>query len=155
MIILSLGSNLGDKHANIMAAIEHIACLGSVLGVSEYYESDPWGFESDNAFLNVVLILDCTMDVFDLLDALKGIEREMGRGEKSVGCVYTDRVIDIDIIDYKGMVIEADSLVCPHVLMHKRAFVLVPLCELLPQWVHPVLKKTAVELRDCCDQLKI
>jgi 2-amino-4-hydroxy-6-hydroxymethyldihydropteridine diphosphokinase len=128
-VYLGLGTNLGDKRAN-MATVARLLAerAGEVLALSNLYESQPWGFESENAFLNAVIILETRLSPFELLDVTKQIELEMGREEKSDGS-YKDRIIDIDILMYEDVIIQTDELTIPHPLMHKRDFVMIPLAE--------------------------
>ncbi|MDR3141139.1 MAG: 2-amino-4-hydroxy-6-hydroxymethyldihydropteridine diphosphokinase [Tannerellaceae bacterium] len=128
-VYLGLGTNLGDKRTNMATVVRLLAeRVGEVLALSGLYETQPWGFESENAFLNAAIILDTRLRPFELLDVTRQIELEMGRKEKSDGS-YKDRIIDIDILMYEGVVIQTDELTIPHPLMYKRDFVMIPLEE--------------------------
>jgi 2-amino-4-hydroxy-6-hydroxymethyldihydropteridine diphosphokinase len=130
-VYLGLGTNLGDKRANMTTATRLLAeRVGEVLALSTLYETQPWGFESENTFLNAAIALETRLDPFELLDITKQIELEMGRTEKSSGS-YKDRIIDIDILMYDDVVIQTDELTIPHPLMHKRDFVMIPLAEVV------------------------
>lgn len=143
---LSLGTNLGDKKRNMTTAAGLLAeRVGEILALSHLYETKPWGFESENTFLNAALILETPLDPFELLDKTKQIELEMGRKEKSNGS-YKDRIIDIDILMYEDVILETKELTLPHPLMHKRSFVIGPLAEIASTLQHPVLKKSIGEL---------
>ncbi|MDR1203052.1 MAG: 2-amino-4-hydroxy-6-hydroxymethyldihydropteridine diphosphokinase [Tannerellaceae bacterium] len=143
---LSLGTNLGDKKTNMTTAAGLLAeRAGEILALSNLYETQPWGFESGNTFLNAAIILETQSDPFELLDITKQIELEMGRKEKSNGS-YKDRIIDIDILMYEDVIIQTNELTIPHPLMHKRNFVLGPLAEIAATLKHPTLKKTIGEL---------
>lgn len=147
MTILSIGTNIGDRQANIANAITALGQIGKVVTVSPIYTSEPWGFESENGFYNIALILETSLSPLDLLYASQQIERDLGRTAKTITS-YTDRIIDIDIIDYNNQTIDTQTLTLPHKLMHKRNFVLYPLADIAPDWQHPILKLTATELKN-------
>ena len=131
-------------------AIENIEKqIGTIIAQSAFYSSEPFGFESDNLFLNSVVKVHTSLLPYELLATTQQIEIEMGRTVKSDTNGYTDRVIDIDILLYNQKVIDnAPHLVLPHPEMHKRDFVLKPLAEIAPPFVHPVLNKSISELVD-------
>ena len=137
---LSLGSNLGDKSANLNNAIELLKeRAGEVLAVSSFYETAPDGFISENSFVNIALSFDTKLDVYVLLDVCEEIEKELGRTTKSVNLNYSDRLIDIDILYFNNMQLATERLTLPHPRMHKRQFVLEPLAEIAPKLRHPIL----------------
>ena len=146
MIILSIGTNIGNRKANIENAITALNAIGTVTAVSPIYSSEPWGFESENGFYNIALIIETSLSPLDLLKETQRIEKELGRTAKTT-TTYTDRIIDIDIIDYNNQIINTQTLTLPHSLMHKRNFVLYPLTDIAPNWQHPTLKLTALELK--------
>ena len=130
---LGIGTNLGDRAANLHCAVEQInEQAGHVLACSSFIETEPWGFASDNAFLNAVVEIDTPCTPHELLRITQTIEREMGRTHKSIGGVYSDRIIDIDILLYEGLVINEPGLTIPHPLMWQRRFVYEPLLEIAP-----------------------
>lgn len=146
-VFLGLGTNLGNKEENIGNAIKYIEeLIGKVVSQSALYITEPWGFESDNTFINAVVAVETSLAARDVLDATKKIERLMGRTYKSVNRQYKDRIIDIDILFYDDLVINEDDLIIPHPLMQERLFVMQPLSEIAPGFVHPVLKKSIKEL---------
>ncbi len=146
-VYLSLGTNLGDKNANIAQATEAIAeRVGRVTKRSKTYESEPWGFASENQFLNAAVAVETTLSATETLDTLIEIEQQMGRIHKSQNGIYADRIIDIDILIFGNETIEAERLQVPHPLMAQRAFVLQPLCEIAPELLHPTLHKTVQQL---------
>ena len=130
-VYLSLGSNLGYKRRNIRRAIKKIGeQIGEVVRQSALYDTKPWGFDSENTFVNVAVCVETTLAPHDLLKATQAIEREMGRKQKSKDGIYHDRVIDIDILLYDDLTIDTPDLRIPHPLMYERDFVMVPLREI-------------------------
>lgn len=131
-VYLGIGTNEGNRAANISRAIALIADnVGKVTKQSTVIETEPWGFESANAFLNCALCVDTQLEPLDLLEATQQIERQMGRKEKSTDGTYHDRIIDIDILLYDDINICAGRLIVPHPLMLQRDFVMIPLREIL------------------------
>ena len=131
---LSLGTNLGDKRKNIAEAINYIGELvGDVVRQSALYETEPWGFRSDNRFVNAAVCVDTRLSPRRLLEVTQRIEREMGRTLKSDGGEYHDRIIDIDILLYGDLHIDEPDLKIPHPLMHERDFVMTPLNEIMEE----------------------
>lgn len=129
---LSLGSNLGDRHATMQSAILLLdSQAGSVDRVSSAIETEPWGFESANKFLNMCVRITTTLSPEQLLATTKDIELQLGRTTKSVNGQYHDRPIDIDILTYDDLHINTPSLTLPHPHMHERDFVMIPLREIL------------------------
>lgn len=129
---LSLGSNLGDRHATMQSAILLLdSQAGSVDRVSSAIETEPWGFESANKFLNMCVRITTTLSPEQLLATTKDIELQLGRTTKSVNGQYHDRPIDIDILTYDDLHINTPSLTIPHPHMHERDFVMIPLREIL------------------------
>ena len=220
MIILSIGTNIGDRERNIENAVKALGEIGKVTAISPIYTSEPWGFESENGFYNIALTMESELLPLDLLQETQRIEKELGRTAKTT-TEYADRVIDIDIIDYDNQIIKISHqssvishqssiepprptdtppktggeyldqestlnsqlstlnnsspvlgevhevgrgktlnsklsilnsqrslLTLPHPLMHLRNFVLYPLADIAPEWVHPILKLTAQELKE-------
>lgn len=131
---LSLGTNLGDKRKNIAEAIKNIGELvGDVVRQSALYETEPWGFRSDNRFVNAAVCVDTQLSPRRLLEVTQRIEREMGRTLKFDGGEYHDRIIDIDILLYGDLHIDEPDLKIPHPLMHERDFVMTPLNEIMEE----------------------
>ena len=144
---LSLGSNLGDKSANLNNAIELLKeRAGEVLAISAFYETEPDGFVSENSFVNIALSLDTKLDAFALLDVCEEIEKELGRTTKSVNLNYSDRLIDIDILYFNNMQLATERLTLPHPRMHRRLFVLEPLAEIAPKFRHPILGMSTAKM---------
>ena len=130
-VFLSLGSNLGDRSKNLESAISLIGSrAGDVTAVSSFIETKPVGFKSENRFVNCAVRIVTALDPFEQLRITQQIERELGRTTKSVGGVYSDRTIDIDILLYGNAVIDTPELKIPHPQMRKRDFVMIPLKEI-------------------------
>ena len=143
---LALGTNIGNRRRNMITAAALLAeRVGDVLALSGFYETEPWGFQSENTFLNAALRLETSLSPLELLKATQQIEEEMGRTQKSNG-TYHDRIIDIDILLYDDLILQTPELTLPHPLMQDRRFVMEPLLEIAPSVVHPVFKKTIVSL---------
>jgi 2-amino-4-hydroxy-6-hydroxymethyldihydropteridine diphosphokinase len=147
-VFIGSGSNLGDRLAALSTAVELLAPDVRVLKPSKVYETPPWGYEDQPAFLNQVLQTDTELDPLDLLNYLKRIEQIMGR---KATFRYGPRAIDLDILFYDGLIISIDNLQIPHPRAAERAFVLVPLREIAPGFMHPVLNKTITELTRTID----
>ncbi len=138
-IFLSLGSNLGDKKANLSKCRENLQKEGiKIHKTSSLYLTPPWGKTDQPEFLNQVIEAETTLSPRELLSLIKKIEKEMGR--KSRG-KWGPRIIDIDILFYGDKIIEEENLVIPHPLITERAFVLVPLHEIAPEFLHPLKKE--------------
>ena len=147
-VYLGLGTNIGNRKENLTRAIGLLSlALGHYTALSSFIETAPWGFDSDNAFLNCAVAFDTELSPFQLLDTTENIERELGRTSKSNGGVYHDRVIDIDILLYGNMTIDTGRLTIPHPLMHMRDFVLEPLAQIAPHTVHPTTGKSIEQLK--------
>ena len=146
-VYLGLGTNLGDKEKNLRDAVQKIEeRVGNIISLSAFYVTAPWGFHSENTFLNAAVCVETTFSPRELLVVTQQIEREIGRTSKSVNHTYADRLIDIDLLMYDGQIINEPDLVLPHPLMHERRFVMEPLAEIAPDMIHPVLGKTMQEL---------
>lgn len=131
-VYLGLGTNLGDKQANILKAIDYIGKLiGAVERQSAFYDTEPWGFESAHTFVNAAVCVATELSPRQLLQATQQIERDMGRTQKSTDGHYHDRIIDIDILLYDNLTVDKPDLKIPHPLMHERDFVMVPLREIM------------------------
>ena len=130
-VFLGLGSNLGDKEANIRNAISLISeRVGLVVRQSSLISTEPWGFESDHSFVNACVLCETTLTPRQVLRATQKIERELGRTHKSVNGHYADRLIDIDILLYDDLRVDEPDLQIPHPLMFERDFVMIPLGEI-------------------------
>lgn len=143
LVYLSLGSNLGDRAANLEEAMERLAAFGTVRGVSSLYETEPVDVTDQPWFLNCVLVLETDSAPRDLLQRTLAVEKELGRQRtRDKG----PRTIDIDILLHGDRVVDEPGLKIPHPAMQQRRFVLEPLAEIAPDVRHPLLKKTAREM---------
>ena len=131
---LSLGTNLGDRRQNLASALDLIANeVGTILSASDIIETEPWGFESSNRFLNMVVKVDTDLNPVDALHVTQDIEHRLGRTEKSVNGQYHDRLIDIDLLMYDNITVSTPELTLPHPHMHERRFVMEPLAQIAPE----------------------
>ena len=127
-----MGSNIGNRKRNMREAVEYMeSMVGTVTRQSALYETEPWGFESPNLFINMCVCVETPLAPRQLLEATQEIEKRMGRVGKSVNHEYQDRIIDIDILLYDDMTVDEPDLKIPHPLMKERDFVMTPLNEIL------------------------
>jgi len=145
---IALGTNLGDRLANLRAALEAFAPQVKILKESHIYETPPWGYEDQPAFLNMVVRAETDLKPDGLLEFLKQLETRLGR-ESSFR--WGPRLIDLDILFYDDLVINTPPLVVPHPRLHERAFVLVPLTDVGAAVVHPLLGEFVWELMQKAD----
>lgn len=140
---INLGSNLGDRAAHIERAVAAIErATGCPARRSGFIESEPWGFDSPNRFLNLGIAIDTDMPPHELLHTLQAVERSINpASHRDARGSYIDRAIDIDLIAVGEMVVETPELTLPHPRMHLREFVLEPMRQLDPAWTHPLLGK--------------
>lgn len=157
IVTLVTGGNLGNRYKSLSVAQRKIEKqIGDVLVTSRYYESDPWGFESDLPFINQALVVSTKLSPYEVLESSKQIEKELGRKEKSVGGIYSDRLVDIDIIFYDDLILyDVPNLIIPHPEMHKRRFVLEPINEIASSIKHPTKKLTVSALLHACVDLNL
>lgn len=146
---IALGSNLesrfGDREANLREAARRIEKLGEVKAVSSFYDTEPVGFVEQPRFLNGALLLETELGPQELMRGLLGVERAMGR-EREDAVLKGPRVMDLDLLLYGDWVLWAEDLILPHPRIEERRFVLEPLAEIAPEWMHPVLGVTVQEL---------
>jgi 2-amino-4-hydroxy-6-hydroxymethyldihydropteridine diphosphokinase len=142
---IGLGSNIGDKSDNIKRALERLDQFDGlkVVKASSYYETEPVGYEDQDWFVNAVAQIDTVLSPKQLLIVFKKVEKLIGRKDR---IRWGPREIDLDLLFYDQMIIDIPNLIVPHPRLHERAFVLVPLAEIAPDLVHPVIKKTIAEL---------
>lgn len=147
IVYLALGTNLGDRLANLKQAISALTPQLEVKAKSQVYETPPWGVEEQPKFLNQVIKANTYLDPEPLLKHLKRLEVALGRQESFPN---GPRLIDMDILFYDDLVVDKPSLVIPHPRLHERGFVLLPLMEIAPNLVHPVSKKSVREMAELC-----
>ncbi|MGL4520087.1 MAG: 2-amino-4-hydroxy-6-hydroxymethyldihydropteridine diphosphokinase [Phocaeicola sp.] len=146
-VYIGLGSNLGQKESYLRSAVTKIEeQIGRVTSLSAFYVTEAWGYNSENNYLNAVCAVESEYTPLELLHTTQSIEKEMGRSSKTEQGLYSDRVIDIDILLYDDMVYQTPQLQIPHPLMEQRLFVLEPLAQIAPSILHPVLKQTVAQL---------
>lgn len=147
---ISLGSNQGDRYFYLQEAVQAIFTdIGSVQKISPVYETTSWGFEASN-FLNAVLLVQTHLSAEQLLKNLLKIENKLGRTRTKKGS-YESRIIDLDIIYFDDAVIASKALQVPHLNLHKRKFVLQPLCDIAPDFVHPSTRETSIQMLSSCE----
>jgi 2-amino-4-hydroxy-6-hydroxymethyldihydropteridine diphosphokinase len=145
VVYLSLGSNVGDREANLREAISKLSEVGQVVAVSAFYETEPVDTGPQPWFLNCAVKLDTEKMPRQLIAAILSLEQSMGRQRRKE---KAPRTIDIDVLLFGSSIVELPSLTIPHPRMHQRRFVLEPLAEIAPEARHPGFKRTIRELRD-------
>lgn len=146
---LSIGSNLGDRVSNIQQAVNLLTADSSVeiVTTSSFYETEPWGGVHQNWFVNAAVEIKTELSPIELLRVLQNIEDRLGRcREKEVR--WGERTLDIDILFYENLVFQNELLILPHKLLHKRAYVLVPMLEIASEAIHPVNNKTISQMHE-------
>ena len=152
-IIILLGSNLGDRLANLQQAITSIASFSTILQQSNIYQTAAWGNTDQADFLNQAIEIQTQQTAENLMHALLAIESQMGRVRLQK---WEPRIIDLDIIFYESEIHTTDFIQIPHPEMQNRAFVLKPLLDLIPNFEHPILKQNITQLWEKCpDQLEV
>jgi 2-amino-4-hydroxy-6-hydroxymethyldihydropteridine diphosphokinase len=150
-VIAGLGSNLGDRFAALGRAMDLIREeAGVITAASSVWETEPWGFDADDLFLNMVVVIRTTLEPARMMQLFRSIEGRMGR-KRSGGGKYESRIIDLDILLWDNRVITLPGLEVPHPKLHSRRFVLEPLAEAAPDAVHPVTGLTVAEMLELCD----
>jgi len=144
-VYLSLGSNLGNRKENIKRALKLISKDNSIICCSHAYRTTPYGYTNQPDFINLALLIHSEMSAGVLLSFLKNIEKSLGR---IPAIHWGPRTIDIDILFYDDLIIKEEDLIVPHPDIENRIFVLKPLMDICPDFVHPVLNKTIKELYD-------
>lgn len=149
IVYLSLGSNKGDRIGYIQQATSLLNMTGkiSIVRTSAFYETEPWNMTTETWFVNAIVEIKTSLSPSELLEECQKIEKMLGRTPKETAG-YADRTIDIDILFYGKEIIVENNLVIPHKYLHLRAFTLVPLLELIPDFEHPVIHKTISELHN-------
>jgi len=148
-VFLSVGGNIGNKRQNLQKVRMNIESrIGEVAGHSSVYETPPWGFSADDDFWNQVLLVKTELEPDELLSEIHTIEQLFGRKRKAG--YYMSREMDIDILYFDEITVSNDKLIIPHPHISERLFVLVPLVELVPGMIHPVLNQTNRQLLERC-----
>ena len=150
---LMLGGNIGDRMYYLRRSVEMLRhSAGKIIAVSSVYESEPWGFDDPQWFLNQAVAIETNLAPYKLLECIRQIEQTLGRLHTNNG--YQARTIDIDILLYGSLVINSSELVIPHPHMTERMFVLQPMTELAPDIEHPVLRRTMTYLSEHCSDAR-
>ncbi len=150
-VITILGSNLGDKYQIIQEAVQSLSSIvGKFCTASSFYETEPWGFECEELFLNQVVVFESTLSPHQFLQACLETEKQFGRKRNPQTQGYSSRPIDIDILFCDSLILDTPELSIPHPRICERNFVLTPLVEILPTFVHPIHLKTMTELLAIC-----
>jgi 2-amino-4-hydroxy-6-hydroxymethyldihydropteridine diphosphokinase len=148
-VFLGIGGNIGNKENNFTHSLNLIEKrLGRIILLSAVYETSPWGFQSDNNFWNQVIYIETGLEPEKLLYEINRIETEFGRKRNAGG--YLSREMDIDILYFDNLILENETLIIPHPQIQRRLFVLAPLVEIAPDFIHPVLQLTNSQLLENC-----
>lgn len=151
-VFILLGSNLGNRESLIDKACVMIGeKCGEIMEKSSLYESEPWGFEAEQWFLNQVIRISTTMQPDELMTVLLSIEKALGRDRQVIHDGYASRTMDLDILYCGNQIVVTKMVTAPHPRLHQRRFTLLPLCELAPDMVHPVLNLTNSQLLERCE----
>lgn len=146
-VVLLLGGNIGNVKRNFNTALDLISQeIGNVSEQSSLYQSKSWGFKSEDIFLNQVIIVNSEFLGEGLLQKTQAIEQIIGRKEKTQNEQYASRLIDIDILFIDQLIIDTENLIVPHPRLHLRHFTLAPLCELIPEFIHPKINKSLISI---------
>lgn len=148
-LFLGLGSNLGDRQANLQCAVQALTDLIVIKAISPLYQTVPWGLETQPDFLNLCLRATTSLEPLPLLTEIKKIERDLGR---QPGLRWGPRLIDIDILFYNNLIFTSERLTIPHPHLAERAFVLAPLADLSPDFRHPQTGLTVTQMLTAVDQ---
>jgi 2-amino-4-hydroxy-6-hydroxymethyldihydropteridine diphosphokinase len=155
--VILLGGNLGDRFYYLTKAKEFISKrIGTLRKISSIYETEAWGFNTETQFLNQVIIVETGLSPHELLHQTQSIENLLGRVRNINKMGYESRIIDIDILFYDSEIIETPELQIPHINLHLRKFTLIPLAEIIPFWIHPILGETVENLAlNCFDKAEV
>lgn len=155
-VIIGLGGNIGDIQSTLLKAIQLIEiAIGPVFKKSATYQTEAWGVKDQPAFLNEVVSVKTNLDPTQVLSTCLSIEKKLGRNRLNAQ-KWHQRVIDIDVLFYDDQIIDLPQLEVPHPHLHHRNFVLVPLLEIMPHYIHPKLGKSIIELNEICtDKMQV
>ena len=143
LVYLSIGTNLGNKIENLKNAISRLSSIVTINSISSVYETEPLNVQKQDNFLNIAIEVQTNFPPLELIEKLKKIESEMGRVLSELN---KPRIIDIDIIFYNSIILDEVRIQVPHPRAHKRAFVIFPIMDLNPAFVHPILNKSLMEI---------
>jgi len=154
-VYLIIGGNVGDRESYLAQARELISQeVGLISSSSDIFESEPWGFEHHIPFLNQALEVKTNLSALCMLDICQEIEKKLGRDKLLSG--YRPRTMDIDVLFFDDSIYTLPPLIVPHKLMHQRMFVLEPMAQIAPHFMHPIFGLTIADLREACtDNLKV
>ncbi len=142
---LGISTNIGDLKKNIETATEHLKELGEILEISSHYKTEPVGYKNQDWFINICLLLETSLTPQELIKETLKIEEKMGRERKIKN---GPRIIDIDILFYEQNTVKFPTLTIPHPFIQERNFVLTPLAEIAPEFIHPILNKSIKQLKE-------
>lgn len=150
---LCLGGNIGDREKAIDLALLKISeQVGEIISRSEIYETEAWGVINQQAYLNQCIEVETKFTSIELINALLFIEKDLGR-KRTINQTYEPRTIDIDILFFNDDIVQLPQLIVPHPRLHLRKFVLIPLHEIAPNYLHPLLNKTIFNLLNICEDI--
>jgi len=155
-VVLLLGSNIEPRKEYLDRAIEILKeDIGTMTNVSKIYQSEPWGFEAKVRFLNMAIVFNTDKSAKEVLTICLKTEQRLGR-ERKIESGYASRKVDVDVLYYGDEIVNQPELIIPHPRLHLRRFALIPLTDVVPDMVHPILKKNQTELLDeCKDKLGV
>ena len=155
IVCLLYGGNIGDPLNSFTRATKILANqLGIFYKQSSIYRSQTWGYESENDFMNQLVLFKTELKAQHILEFCLETEYMLGR-QRNTSCGYTDRTIDIDILYMEDLILNTDQLTIPHPKLHERLFALLPLCDIIPEFIHPVLGKSNKSLLALCPDKSI
>ena len=156
-VYLSLGSNLGNRILNLQKTLELVSeNIGDIKSIGALYETEPWGFKTDNWFINTAIEIETNLNPLELLHECLSIEIKLGRKRNNKEAGYSSRPIDIDILFFNREIIHSSNLIVPHEHLHKRKFVLAPLNDIASNFIHPSLNQSInILLENCFDKMKL
>lgn len=156
-VVIGLGSNIGDRKQNLELAIAEMEKVFECTAkCSRFYQSEAWGFDTNDLFLNCCIIITTHFSPKEVLNETQSIELKLGRVKKSKNNVYESRVIDLDILYFGNLILETETLIIPHPLIYDRAFVVRPLADVRPLYIDPVKRVSILDILAACnDETKV
>jgi len=151
IVFVLIGSNVGNRESLLDRACAMVGeFCGRIIEKSPVYESEPWGFEAEQWFLNQVIKIETELSADDLMLKLLDIEKELGRDRTMLHEGYVSRPMDLDILYFGNQIIDTEYVTAPHPRLHLRKFTLMPLCDIAPDFIHPKMKMSNAELLGLC-----